>query len=63
MKDFKAEAYDEITKQWVTVESISFRFWKNSPSDGINNIKILGNDGVESRHPENIREIKFKECY
>jgi len=61
MKDFNIEIKDSRTGEWLVVTSVSFRFHKNHPSDGINSIHIIRDceRGIEKIEPIHINDIRF----
>lgn len=59
MKDFNISVKDNRDHKWYAVSEVSFRIWKNHPSDGINQLSVIGNDGVKVLEDVFIEEINF----
>ena len=60
MKQFNISVKDNRDHKWYSVDFVSFRFWKNHPSDGVNEIRIIKDDaGSVPFGVEFIEEISF----
>lgn len=59
MKNFNVSVRLIGDPNWYSVSDVGFRFYKNHPSDGINYIKILTDDGIKETEDIFIEEVRM----